>query len=243
MSLYLSRLTLNRYAPTRALSGLLDPRDEDARTDAHHRLIWTLFGDAADRPRDFLWRADGRGHFFTLSARPPLGNDLFTPPEVKEFDPDLRVGDRLAFALRANATKDQAAVSRMRPEARRGKSRRVDLVMDLLKDTAKEKRAAQRMEKAQQAGESWLARQGALKGFAPCQTVVEDYRVLRVPRGNVRTSRGGEMTHGILDLSGVVEVTDPAAFVSALASGFGRAKAFGCGLMLIRRVPRYSADD
>ncbi|MFC3119565.1 type I-E CRISPR-associated protein Cas6/Cse3/CasE [Jhaorihella thermophila] len=89
MSLYFSRLTLNRYAPTRALSGLLDPADDNARADAHHRLIWTLFGDARDRPRDFLWRADGRGRFFILSARPPLANDLFCPPETKEFAPQL----------------------------------------------------------------------------------------------------------------------------------------------------------
>lgn len=243
MSLYLSRLTLNRYAPPRALAGLLDPRDENARMDAHHRLIWTLFGDAADRRRDFLWRADGRGQFFTLSARAPLANDLFTPPEVKAFDPDLRVGDRLAFALRANATKDQAAVSRLSSEARRGKSRRVDLVMDLLKDTPKADRAALRMAKAQEAGESWLARQGALKGFTAHQTAVEDYRVLRVPRGTGRGGKGREMTHGVLDLSGVLEVTDPTAFLPALAAGFGRAKAFGCGLMMIRRAPRYAEND
>ena len=237
MSLYFSRLTLNRYAPTRALSALLDPQDEDARVDAHHRLIWTLFGDAADRPRDFLWRADGRGQFFTLSARPPLANDLFTPPEVKAFAPDLRTGDRLVFALRANATKDQAALSRLPREERRGKSRRVDLVMDLLKDTPKQDRAALRMEKAQQAGEAWLARQGAMKGFSPLNVVVEDYRVLRVARGqSANGKRSREMTHGVLDLAGEIELTDPAAFLPALAGGFGRAKAWGCGLMLIRRA-------
>lgn len=43
MSLYFSRLTLNRDAPMRALSALLDPENADACADAHHRLIWTLF--------------------------------------------------------------------------------------------------------------------------------------------------------------------------------------------------------
>lgn len=231
MSLYFSRLTLNRYAPTRALSGLLDPADDNARADAHHRLIWTLFGDARDRPRDFLWRADGRGRFFTLSARPPLANDLFCPPETKEFAPQLAPGDRLLFSLRANATRDRAAVSRMEKSARRGQSRRVDVVMDLLRDVPGPDRAVERMRLAQQAAEGWMARQGAAKGFTPHKVAVQDYRVLNLGRGGRRG-----LTHGVLDLTGEIEVTDPAAFLPALASGFGRAKAWGCGLMLIRRA-------
>jgi CRISPR system Cascade subunit CasE len=233
MSLYLSRLTLNRDAPTRALSALLDPRDDNARADAHHRLIWTLFGDARDRPRDFLWRADGRGRFLVLSARAPLANDLFRPPETKAFDPDLRPGDRLFYALRANATRDRAALSRLDPAARRGKSRRVDLVMDLLHRVPAAERATRRTALAEQAARDWMARQGAAKGFRPVRTEVQDYRVLRLDRGN---GKGRGMTHGVLDLTGEIEVTDPAAFLPALAVGFGRAKAWGCGLMLIRRA-------
>lgn len=231
MNLYFSRLSLNRYAPTRSLSHLLDPEDDNARADAHHRLIWTLFGDAKDRPRDFLWRADGKGRFYTLSARPPLTNDLFCPPETKAFEPKLKPGDRLQFSLRANATRDRAAVSRMDTTARRGQSRRVDVVMDLLRAVPGPERARERMRLAQPAAEGWMARQGAAKGFAPRAVAVEEYRVLELGRG----ARRG-LTHGVLDLAGEIEVTDPAAFLPALASGFGRAKAWGCGLMLIRRV-------
>ncbi|TRD15382.1 type I-E CRISPR-associated protein Cas6/Cse3/CasE [Palleronia caenipelagi] len=224
MSLYFSRLTLNRYAPTRALSGLLDPANEDARADANHRLIWTLFGDARDRQRDFLWRADGGGRFYTLSARPPLANDLFCPPEIKEFAPNLRPGDRLGFVLRANATRDQRT-GQGRP------SRRVDVVMELLHDIAPEARAEHRMRLADTAATAWMTRQGATRGFALRAMNVEDYHVARIPRGR------GRVVHGILDLTGTLEVTDPGTFLPALATGFGRAKAWGCGLMLIRRVP------
>lgn len=234
MTLYFSRLTLNRYAPTRALFNLLEPQDENARADAHHRLIWTLFGDAKDRPRDFLWRADGQGRFFTLSSRAPLANDLFCPPEVKEFAPDLAVGDRLHYVLRANATKDQAAISRLPAEERRGKSRRVDLVMDLLRDVPKDRRAELRLSKAGEAARDWMERQGRSKGFTPIHTVVEDYSTLNLSRGGKGQRRG--MTHGVMDLQGTLEVTEPEVFSTALASGFGRAKAWGCGLMLIRRA-------
>ena len=124
MSLYLSRLKLNSHAPMRALSGLLDPNDVNSRMDVNHRLIWTLFSDGPDRARDFLWRADLRGQFLTLSSRPPQANDLFCTPEIKEFSPKLQSGDKLGFMLRVNATRDK--------QFEWGKSRRVDVVMELL---------------------------------------------------------------------------------------------------------------
>ena len=185
-----------------------------------------------ERKRDFLWRHDGRGRFYTLSSRPPQSNGLFNPPETKVFNPVLRPGDRLQFTLRANATKDRAAVSRMEKSARRGKSRRVDVVMDLLR-TAPEggKRAAIRDHTAQAAAEAWMNRQGTARGFEPRRTLVEGYSTIELGR---RRRQGA--TFGILDLTGVLVVTDPDAFLAALAAGIGRAKAWGCGLMLIRRV-------
>ena len=222
MTLYLSRLMLNRYAPTRALSGLLDPADAEARSDASHRLIWTLFGDGHDRARDFLWRADGRGRFFTLSSRPPLANDLFCPPETKVFAPDLRQGDMLHFVLRANATRAKRQAE--------GPSARVDVVMDLLHGVPRDERAVKRDALAQEAATAWMTRQGATKGFELAALSVEDYRVARIPRGR-KTA-----TLGVLDMSGTLRVTDPAALVAGLGQGFGRGKAWGCGLMLIRRA-------
>ena len=76
-----------------------------------------------------------------------------------------------------------------------------------------------------------MARQGAAKGFAPRSTVVEGYSTIELGR---RRREGA--TFGILDLRGEIEVTDPGAFLAALGVGFGRAKAWGCGLMLIRRA-------
>ncbi len=196
------------------------------------RLIWSLFADSAERKRDFLWRHDGQRRFYTLSSRPPQSSDLFNPPETKIFNPVLRAGDRLQFTLRANATKDRAAVSRMEKTARRGKSRRVDVVMDLLRTAPQgEKRAVIRDRTAQAAAETWMTCQGTAKGFAPRMTIVEGYSTIEL--GNRR--RQGA-TFGILDLAGEVAVTKPEAFLTALAAGFGRAKAWGCGLMLIRRV-------
>ena len=61
---------------------------------------------------------------------------------------------------------------------------------------------------------------------------VRGYRVLTIDRGR----RARPLRAGVLDLEGLLEIRDPERFLAALAQGFGRAKAFGCGLMLIRRV-------
>lgn len=225
MTLYLSRLTLSRDPGNAALSGLLDPPEEGQAMNAHHRLMWTLFGDVADRRRDFLWRLDRRGRFFALSLRPPTPHPLFETPEVKEFTPNLSVGDRLSFVLRANATRDIARATR---------NRRVDLVMDLLRTLPKADRATARPDLAQKVASDWLARQGSAHGFAPEALEVEQYRAVSVPRQGKGAKSSIRL--GLLDLAGMIRVTDPAAFNTRLAQGFGRARAFGCGLMLIRRA-------
>ena len=59
---------------------------------------------------------------------------------------------------------------------------------------------------------------------------IDAYRQHRISRGDA-----GRITLSSVDLSGTLEVTDPNLFVSALVKGVGRGKAFGCGLLLVRR--------
>lgn len=221
MTLFLSRLRLSQSPSVQALDKLLNPDGQGPRLDAHHRLIWSAFAETADQTRDFLWREDEKGVFFALSKRRPVAGDLLDA-EVKPFAPNLSTGDRLEFVLRANATRDRKGAGR------------VDVVMDALRDVPKGERAAQRMDVAQREGATWFARQGEAAGFRTLQVVVGDYSVAVLPGYNGK--RKGQPQFGILEMSGVLEVTDPALFLAKLASGFGRARAFGCGLMLIRRV-------
>ena len=225
MTLYLSRLRLSRMPSAKALDKLINPEDPGQRKDAHHRLLWAAFADCGDRRRDFLWREERPGEFLTLSARPPVAGELFEPlkaGDVKEFAPALSPGDRLSFALHANATRDRKGVGR------------VDVVMDELHRLPQQDRAAQRMAVAQDQGAAWLARLGERSGFGVIRADVNDYSVMALP--SHRGARKGQPQFGILDLTGTLEVTDPAAFLARVAAGFGRARAFGCGLMLIRRA-------
>ena len=222
MTLYLSRIRVSCGPSVQALASLLSPQNAGQRRSAHHRLLWAAFSDGPDRRRDFLWREDGDGEFLVLSKRPPQPMDLFEPHDVKDFAPVLSPGARLDFALRANATR-----------MKRG-GRRVDVVMDALHDLPKGTRAPERMAAAAREGRAWLERQGVAAGFSVLAAGVGDYSTEVLP--GYRGPRKGQPQFGIMDLSGRIEVTEPDAFLAGLARGFGRAKAFGCGLMLIRHA-------
>lgn len=248
MQLYFSRLTLARDPGTEALKDLIDPKHPGRRLDAHHRLLWTLFADGPDRTRDFLWRSEPGGRFYVLSERPPTPHGLFEAPETKVFEPALAEGDRLAFLLRANAVTqlpkdpdDKSAKGRVR-------TRKVDVAMHLLKELPGRKalldgvasvRAPERHKRASQASRAWLDRQGSDNGFSVERFILDDYRAVELPReagSGQLPGRDYAARIGVFDMKGELTVTDPSAFLAKLATGFGRAKAFGCGLMLIRRA-------
>ena len=243
MSMYLSRVTLARNPATSALKALIDPPEgsgggllDPAKgriMDAHHRLVWALFAGDPDRKRDFLWRSEGKGRFLILSPEVPSadGAGLFAPPEVKPFAPDLRAGDRLGFVLRANATRTR----KLDPDR---PAKRVDVVMDAIHHLPpgqhSDARREARLQAAETAGRDWLARQGEGAGFALRDFAAADYSVVPLP--SHAGPRRGQPQFGIIEMAGQLQITDPEAFLAQLATGFGRAKAFGCGLMLIRRA-------
>lgn len=226
--LYFSRVRLKRDASTRALIPLLI--DGDSSPHPGHRLIWSLFADGARRRRDFLWReTERRGEFFVLSGRRPRDeHNLFEIAEPKPFAPELAPCDRLRFSLRANPV-----VRRRKFDGKR-RSAKHDVVMDALPpaDTQTRARAEARFEAMNRKGLAWLERQGAAAGFAVAGEVkIDGYSQHRIPR------RGGkpDMRFSTLDFDGLLAVCEPTEFLAGVARGFGAAKAFGCGLMLIRR--------
>ncbi len=224
-ALWLIRARLLSDAQVGALAPLLLPDDDNDRALAAHRLVWSFMTTAPDARRDFLWREEAPGRFLVLAPRPPAASALFEL-ECKPFAPELGPGDRLRFLLRANAT-----IARRRPGERGGRD---DVVMHGLHPVEPgAARAAAKPAVLRDAGAAWLRRTGKRAGFSPDDDalLVDGYRRLRIPR----TGRQ-DIALGLLEFAGMLRVDDPAAFVAALSCGFGRGRAFGCGLMLIRRA-------
>ena len=70
-----------------------------------HRAIWSLFANAPDKKRDFLYRQDeknGLPLFYIVSEQEPDVNMDLWHIESKEYKPLLSVGQKLIFSLRAN---------------------------------------------------------------------------------------------------------------------------------------------
>ena len=105
-------------------------------------------------------------------------------------------------------------------------------------------RAQMRREATAKAARSWIEEQGRKAGFALVNKPDADgdtflsasaYETVKIPR--IRGQNYAQpATFGMLDFEGLAEVTDPALFLARFPDGFGKAKAFGCGLMLIRRA-------
>ena len=189
----------------------------------HHRSLWALFPDkptesrrSDDEPRQgFLFRVESNrpGHparVLIQSKHPPVeaqGVDLIASREVH---PRPTPGQRLGFLLTANPVR---AIKDLEATGKPGKKRtscRVPLVRE------DEQRA-------------WLERK--LEDAAVVETVaLLPHQPLYFRRGN----RAGKLVP--LSYEGVLRVTDPGHLLHLMENGIGPAKAFGCGLLLVRRL-------
>ena len=90
-------------------------------------------------------------------------------------------------------------------------------------------------------GIEWLIRQGHHNGFEINAGEVEvgNYQRHEVTRtrsaARRRRDEPGRPRYATLDFEGVLRVVDPARLMQAVAQGFGSSRAYGCGLMLLRR--------
>ena len=228
-TLYLSRARLRRDASVKALLPLLlgDGGQEGRSQHPGHHLVWSLFADRQDRRRDFLWREMEPGVFLILSARrPPDQHPVLEVDEPKPYAPALEAADRLRFSLRANP------VVRRR-DASQTRSTKHDVVMDALRFRSSGDRAEHRLAEIGKQGFAWLERQAETAGF---EVRMEEVRIDRYQQHRVLRKSAPPISFATLDYEGVLVVRDPAALLSGIARGFGAAKAYGCGLMLIRRA-------
>lgn len=202
-----------------------------------HQWIWRFLPAPAGTARSFLFRrreVDGLPRFYVVSEsapQAPSGNWLVTS---KPYSPALSEGDILAFELRANPV-----VTTRTPE---GKAVRHDVVMQektrLLHERGLTKWAdwttgdrPGSSELIHRTCSAWLQARCQKLGIA-----LVDQAELRVEGYEQHRGKGGALRVSTVDFAGHLRVVDPLAMQQALFGGIGHAKAFGCGLLLVRPV-------
>jgi CRISPR system Cascade subunit CasE len=201
---------------------------------SEHQLLWKLFPDEPDANRDFLFRkieSETLPVYYLLSQREPVASDSMFTIESKPFGPQLNSGDRLQFSLRANAT-----VTKKVDGKESKKRKRDDVFMEALAKNRvlPEPERKRSQEVLEESGRSWLMSRSEKAGFAldGGSLFVEGYQKL----DGLKKETGHSIKIGAIDFSGILTVTDPERFKETLLTGIGKSRAFGCGLLLIRRV-------
>lgn len=200
-----------------------------ASLDDVHRVVWTWFADHPERRRDFLYRYEGEGlttRFYTLSTRIPVDSYSLWHIESKPFAPKLSSGDRLHFSLRANPTRRKVHGP--------GRGKRHDVVMDeKLSARTRGGSPEPHSQTVETTCVAWLASRAEACGFeiADGDVRTDGYRSIRFSRGRGKDDASVTM----VDFDGRLTIRDPSQFIESVTQGIGAAKAFGCGLMLIRR--------
>lgn len=241
----------------------LDPTHQDAQAainavegaGAHreHQWLWRFFSDEAAATRDFIFRridpGGARAHamYYVVSQRPPHAPHPAWRIDTRTYQPQIDAGRTFFFELRAN------------PVVTRN-GRRHDVVMDAKTALARAAGHAAwtQMSPAAQAAvtqqgyafirqhiAAWLKGTQDEPGFAERHGFalaladdadvsglhVDGYRRQRLAS---KDSDDRRAWFSSIDLAGTLVVRDPEKFVAALHHGAGHAKAYGCGLLLIR---------
>lgn len=218
--MFFSRMTLSPAAES-------DPDGPFWRVAADpyrlHQEVWRLVGGGPGAERDFVYRAESSGRrptLYALGPRPASDPDGLWITESKAWHPALAEKDELAFRLRANAT------------VRLGSTRH-DVVIHARQKLREQGVPADeqppRRELEQRAGRAWLVERAEGHGFEVIDLVVEGHHLVDMPR------RGRRIRIATLEYSGRLRVLDVERFGATLARGIGPSKAFGCGLLLVRR--------
>ena len=184
-----------------------------------HQAVWNLFGDHADRRRDFLYRIESVGRFpliYAVSARKPVDSTSLWNLEIKDFNPQITNGMRLGFQLRANPT-----------IKRQGK--RHDVVMNRKKNEIQD---MTKSEIVQNTCGKWLDSRSSINGFRVECLRVDGYIQHRLLKKKDVT----EVRYSSVDFTGTISIVDANLFKNMLFNGAGPEKGFGCGLMLVKII-------
>jgi CRISPR system Cascade subunit CasE len=204
-----------------------------------HQLLWNTFEKDPDADRSFLFREDknkqtGMPQLLLLSEKEPLYDQEILRITKKNFSPKIISGMQLAFDVRMNPV-----VTRVRQGYKN--SAKHDLWADAKKRGKKEGKQGKDLNHfIEKEIRDWFLSRSESWGFhvEDEQLLLEEYRKHEFSKSNKpgSTRKQKLIVFNSLNFKGILTVKDSAKFKESLCRGIGRSKAFGCGLLLIRRV-------
>ena len=110
-----------------------------------------------------------------------------------------------------------------------------DLIAAPTKKVASEgkKNSQRRILRQPQERQGWLERKAAQNGFAIIQA--QEQEQLHVS-GKHHADKGGVMYHDAYRYQGILQITDAESFRRAMQNGIGSGKAYGFGMMMVKRL-------
>ncbi|SFU83421.1 type I-E CRISPR-associated protein Cas6/Cse3/CasE [Xenorhabdus koppenhoeferi] len=225
--MYLSKVTLRP-----SVYHIQAPSSKKTKNDVYtaHQLLWQLFTEQEER--NFLFREEislsSRPEFFVLSQTAPIVNSPRFQVQTKSFAPQLQNGQKLAFKLRVNPT---VCIT----EKSSGKQRRHDVLMHAKLRAQHSSVNPDGIESLMtQAAQAWIQDEKRLANWGFRFDFTPDME--RYTQHCSFKSSGQKIEFSSVDFQGVLTLSDCDLFFEQYSKGFGRAKSFGCGLMLIRAL-------
>ena len=201
---------------------------------ALHQKIWDLTSIHPEQSRDFLYRIEFNPSnvirfIYLLSTNKINSNEEFFLKASTEYNPSIELGDVYQFKLRANPI-----VRRKENNVSKEFSILLDAKHKLKKMGIDYKERFSLGELIYDVGFNWLTKKGKNHGFSIKHREIKivndaEYKMEGIPNKQPFSIR-------TLDFEGILTVTDVVQFTQTLNNGIGPAKAFGCGLLLVKPV-------
>ena len=182
-----------------------------------HRALWELFPDRPDDMRSFLFRVEQHNHqagtqiLLQSMFEPIVSSDHARCLVCKAVDYGVMEKQQLRFRLRANpvkSVKDERKGTVTRKGTTYTRSARVPLIKE-------------------EQQHDWLLKKFRHMGAELLAVTITQEAPLYFRKN--KEKRSGKIQPVLFE--GVLEVTDPAAFMESQRQGIGPAKSFGMGLL------------
>lgn len=191
---------------------------------ALHQLIWNLFPNDGSKKRDFLFRKIDRSEdmgFYILSKDEPKESQSLHVLS-KPFTPKLKEDQKLSFSIIVNPVKTV-------------NGKKHDVWIHAKKRAQKDGVAKNELVSiGENAVKKWFEHKGSQHGYSVDldNMIVNGYMQHKMYAGK----HSKHIQYSSAHIEGVLTVTDPDKFITMLHNGMGKSKAFGCGLMMVKKI-------